>query len=134
MNNKINIKVTLLIIIGVFISHLCFYKSADASDDWALTLYRAKLTLATMTDTLNFNAEYEDSYLMALALSKKVSSFKKYIDIEIEGQIVKHNGGQDHWEYNALPIVRWLLFRGIHMSIQALQQEAGCHMQRKSRH
>ncbi len=63
-----------------------------------------------MSDTLNFKAEYRDSYLLALALSKRVSSFKKYIDIEIEGQAVKHTGEQDHLEFNALPVVRWLPF------------------------
>ncbi len=63
-----------------------------------------------MDDTLSFNAEYEDSYLWALALSRRVLSFKEYIDIEVEGQVAKHNGGQDHWEFNALPVVRWLPF------------------------
>lgn len=92
----------------IFLSALC--EASGAKDDWALTLYRARLTIANMDNTLKFNAEYEDSYLWALALSKRVSSFKKYIDIEIEGQAVKHNGEQDHWEFNALPVVRWLPF------------------------
>ncbi len=85
-------------------------EASGANDGWALTIYRARLTLDNMSKTLNFDAEYAESYLFAVALSKRVSSFKKYIDIEIEGQAVKHNGGQDHWEYNALPVVRWLLF------------------------
>jgi hypothetical protein len=85
-------------------------EASGAKDDWALTVYRARLTLDNMSKTLNFDAEYAESYLFAMALSKRVLSFRKYIDIEIEGQAVKHNGEQDHWEYNALPVVRWLPF------------------------
>jgi hypothetical protein len=32
------------------------------------------------------------------------------IDIEIEGQVVKHFGDQDHWGFNGLPVIRWLPF------------------------
>jgi len=44
---------------------------------------------------------------LALALSKKVASFREYLDVEIEGQAVRHFGDQDHWEFNGLPVFRW---------------------------
>jgi hypothetical protein len=32
------------------------------------------------------------------------------MSIEIEGQVGKHFGIQNHWELNAVPVVRWLRF------------------------
>ena len=85
-------------------------KSAYAEDDWALTLYGSRLTAGDLSETLNFKAKYEDSYLVALSVSKRVLSFRELIDIEIEGQAVKHFGDQNHWEFNGVPVIRWLPF------------------------
>jgi hypothetical protein len=53
---------------------------------------------------------FEDSYLTALAISRKMASYKDKIDLELEGQIVKHFEGQEHWEFNGLGAIRWLPF------------------------
>jgi hypothetical protein len=52
---------------------------------------------------------FDDYYLVALALAKKVASYEK-IDLEVEGQAVKHFYGQHHWEFNGLGAIRWLPF------------------------
>ena len=100
----------MIIIIGIFILHLNFCESAHADDDWSLTLYGARLTSNSLGETLTFKSNYENSHLVALAVSKRVYSVRKLINIEIEGQVVKHFGVQDHWEFNGLPVIRWLPF------------------------
>jgi hypothetical protein len=89
----------------------CLFSSASAHDhDWKVTIYGARLTADSLGDTLTFNATYEDSYLVVLAVSKRVFSYRELVGIEIEGQVAKHFGIQDHWELNALPVIRWLRF------------------------
>ncbi len=89
----------------------CLFSSAFAhDDDWKVTLYGARLTADSLGDTLTLNATYEDSYLVVLAVSKRVFSVKTLLGIEIEGQTGKHFGVQEHWELNVLPVLRWLQF------------------------
>jgi hypothetical protein len=89
----------------------CLFSSASAHDhDWKVTMYGARLTADNLGNTLTFNAEYEDSYLVVLAVSKRILSYKELLSIELEGQAGKHSGVQDHWELNVLPVIRWLPF------------------------
>jgi hypothetical protein len=57
-----------------------------------------------------YELDFEDSYLVALALARRVGSYKDLLSFEVEGQIVKHFEEQDHWEFNALLTARWELF------------------------
>jgi hypothetical protein len=102
----------LFLFIWVLVSCLYFFPSAHAAEgDWAVTLYGARLNNYSLGDTLIFKAHYTDSYLGVLAVSWKAYSFRRYVDIELEGQVAKHfSGGQDNWEVNALPVVRWRYF------------------------
>ena len=81
-----------------------------ACNDWSITFYRAVLLNGNISDASLLYSGFEQSYLLALALSKKVASNEKTIDLEIEGQVVKHDGDQDHWEFNGLGAARWLPF------------------------
>jgi hypothetical protein len=57
-----------------------------------------------------WDLEYRESFLAGLAISHRIGRFDHRIDFEIEGQVVRHFGDQDHWEFN-LPIVgRWKTF------------------------
>ena len=85
-------------------------KNGIAESDWSMTLYRAVLLKGNLSDASLLNSGFEDSYLVALALAKKVASYKKKIDFEIEGQTVKHFEGQEHWEFNGLAVIRWISF------------------------
>lgn len=82
----------------------------DAEENWAVTIYG---TFQTQNDfwsqfySPDFNTSY---YLLALALSRKIYSFSKHVDLELEGQAVKHMGEQHHWEFNGLLTARWLTF------------------------
>ncbi len=56
-----------------------------------------------------FNTGFIDSYLGAVALGW-VHKEGKNLRGEIEGQIVRHWGEQDHWEFNAAYVGRWKTF------------------------
>jgi hypothetical protein len=111
VHNSLKNTRALFLFIWVLISCLCFCPSAHAEGDWALTLYGARLSADTLGEALTFNAHYTDSYLAVLAVSWRAFSFREFVDIEVEGQVGKHfGGGQDNWEINALPVVRWRYF------------------------
>jgi hypothetical protein len=42
-------------------------------------------------------------------------NFFKHIDFELEGQVVKHINGADHWEFNGVYVLRWLTFPWNHI-------------------
>jgi hypothetical protein len=54
--------------------------------------------------------DFEDSYLLTLALARRIATVGELASFEVEGQIVKHFDQQDHWEFNALLTARWEMF------------------------
>ncbi len=56
--------------------------------------------------TLNFR----DSTVVGLAASHVIGRFDHRLGFEIEGQVVRHFGDQNHWEFNLPIIVRWEAF------------------------
>ncbi|NBD96326.1 MAG: hypothetical protein GVY11_07625 [Gammaproteobacteria bacterium] len=56
-----------------------------------------------------YNTGFIDSRLIALAPSW-IHGEGKNIRREIEGQIVRHWGLQDHWEFNLAYVLRWMNF------------------------
>ena len=97
-----------LALIIVFVAGSC--QKGLAESDWSATLYGAVLLEGNLSDGSLLNSGFEDSYLTALAVAKRMASWEDKIDLELEGQIVKHFRGQEHWEFNALGIGRWLPF------------------------
>lgn len=76
-----------------------------------ISFYNGILAGPGIEDALLLSADFDDSYqLYAFAISKKIGSLNKYIDMEIEGQIVKHIGEQHHLEFNPVFLLRWLSF------------------------
>jgi hypothetical protein len=78
--------------------------------DWALTLYFGRLTDAKLTHAATFNFRFEDAYFIDLGLLRRLYTFQDSFNIEIEGQIAKHFGDQDQWEFNGVAYFRWLVF------------------------
>jgi hypothetical protein len=78
--------------------------------NWALTLYFARLTDSSLRKTAAFNSEFENAYLIDLGLMRRLYTFRDCFNIEIEGQIAKHLGDQDHWEFDLIGYFRWLPF------------------------
>ena len=77
---------------------------------WFVSLYRGQASDDKAREVLALNADYVDSYFCAFAAGRKFANYRGYIDFEAEVQIVKHFDLQDHFEFNALFIIRWLPF------------------------
>ena len=99
----------------VFVFLFCiFLVSASAGiaaeGDWGLTVYGARLTDGDLDNTATFRFDWEDAYVAVVALSRRFYTYRDLIDLEVEGQVAKHFDEQEHWEFNALGITRWLPF------------------------
>jgi hypothetical protein len=85
-------------------------RNAAADGKWFACLYGGQVTDDGIVDVFTLQADYEHSYLGAFAVGKEFWTYKDYIGMEAEGQIVKHWELQDHFEFNALLVIRWLPF------------------------
>jgi hypothetical protein len=54
--------------------------------------------------------ETEDAQFFALTLARELATSGPHLRWEVEGQVVKHFGAQDHWELNPLLVLRWITF------------------------
>jgi len=79
---------------------------------YALNLYAGWLTSNHWDDFLHNtdDLEFKDSYLVAIALARRIGKYQDKASFEIEGQVVKHFNFQTHWELNALIAARWEKF------------------------
>jgi hypothetical protein len=77
---------------------------------WGVTLFGGALTKGSTKAVTHFSAEYEDSQIGVAALSYKFGEITRHLWFEVEGQVGKHFGIQDHWELNALIMARWVTF------------------------
>ncbi len=101
----------------VSISLLFLYtpKSFANDRDLYVGFYGAKASDGDFLDLLAFKYEKIESYLYAISLGKKFATQKDRYRYEIEAQIVKHFKIQNHFEFNALLIYRWLKFPWDHI-------------------
>lgn len=53
------------------------------------------------------SASFQSSYLYAIAYARPWARTKR-ARWELEGQLVRHSGLQQHWEVNVVPVVRWM--------------------------
>ncbi|MEB3702668.1 hypothetical protein Bealeia1_01786 [Candidatus Bealeia paramacronuclearis] len=82
-------------------------------EGWALTFYSGPFSSQTTSKIFfDFNAQFEKSAILALAVSKKLGTvFENRLQFELEAGIVKHVGHQHHWELDTPVIVaRWMKF------------------------
>ncbi len=87
--------------------------SAAPRYDWAATGYLALMSGDQLGDMLLFQAQLSDNKIWVAALTRRLTTFYKDVDWEVEGQIGKHGGGDagmHHWEVNALTSLRWNRF------------------------
>jgi hypothetical protein len=80
-------------------------------DPSAISVFGGLMTDNKWEDTLAPRTlDFRDSTFVGLAASHRIGRFDHRLGFEIEGQVVRHFGDQDHWEFN-LPIVgRWEAF------------------------
>ena len=83
-------------------------------DNWALTVFAGRLTAVgawhdIVTDP--GGTDFVGSYFIAGALSRSLASFwYGGLGLELEGQVVRHWGDQDLWEFNLPLVARWHRF------------------------
>lgn len=79
---------------------------------YALNIYGGRMTDNNIDDFVDNipGIDFEDSYLLTLALARRIATVGELASFEVEGQIVKHFDQQDHWEFNALLAARWEMF------------------------
>lgn len=51
--------------------------------------------------------EFRDSTQIGFVASRRIWHYEDMLSVEIEGQIVRHFGGQDNWEFNVPIALRW---------------------------
>jgi hypothetical protein len=101
-------------LVGLVLAHVAIAGGGSESTKdkpSAIAAFGGLLTNNDWEDALApWDLEYRESFLAGLAISHRIGRFDHRIDFEIEGQVVRHFGDQDHWEFN-LPIVgRWKTF------------------------
>lgn len=102
-------KMQALIIVLSLLSSLAY--GAEPSD-WSMTVYGGHYT----DDSLRFDIlsnspiAFEDSYMGAVAVTHIFSRPDPAYQWELEGQLAKHWGEQNNWEYNLLVTYRWNRF------------------------
>jgi hypothetical protein len=75
---------------------------------WFLTVYGGPHAQKTLADVLSFQASFpDDTYVGVVSLGRELWRHKAWVGIEAEGQIGKHFGNMDHWEFNGLLALRW---------------------------
>jgi hypothetical protein len=102
-------RLVLFALVMIFLS-LIPLAAEGAQKDWAITLYSGRLTDSRLSSTGIGDFNFEDSYFVDLGLSRRLYTFRDYFNIEIEGQVAKHFGDQDNWEFCGIAYFRWLLF------------------------
>ena len=86
-------------------------KQAEKSE-WTTTFYSAKFTNGTLHELLQFESEITNNKIYILALTRKLNTFYKKFDWEVEGQISKNVGPrQKNWELNIPIIIRWNILK-----------------------
>lgn len=92
-----------------------FPSQATAQSGWTVTLFGQQFLDDDLLEIL-FEADlflernFEDSYFVSVAVAKDILTFGKFLSVEIEGQVIKHFGLQDTWEFTAAFVFRWLHF------------------------
>ena len=76
--------------------------------EYAFNLYVGQMTSNHWDDFFRGQeVNEEESYLLATTLTRRLGGYKDLLSYEVEGQLVKHFSRQDHWEFNALGVLRW---------------------------
>lgn len=91
---------------------VCMCGAATAAhDDTALAVYGGVMADEDWQKVVTGkDVDFLDTGLAAVALSRRVGRIGEDLDIELEGQVVRHFGDQEHWEVNGLVTGRWTRF------------------------
>lgn len=79
-------------------------------DKWFLSYYTGQYSDTAFNEIIRFNTEFESSYVHVLSMGKELGVYKDIMQYELEAQVSKHTGDQDHEEINGVFTLRWLPF------------------------
>ncbi len=81
-------------------------------EDWQLMVFGGALSTNEFLSEiiLGGTLAFEDSGVAGVGLSKRLFDLGDYVGFDAEGQVIRHFGEQDHWEFTALILLRWLVF------------------------
>lgn len=103
------VKVKRLFLLLGLILLISSQSQALATDNGYVSLYGGRVCYDDLANILS-KREYTNSYVTVLSVGKGLRDYKNYLRLEGEGQVAKHWGEQDHFEFNALLGLRWLPF------------------------
>ena len=83
--------------------------AAFAEKEWALTLLGGRYSGSKLLE-LGGRADFKDSYTAGLAVSYQFVDWGRHMRWELEGQMLKHFGEQEHVEFTSSINVRWITF------------------------
>jgi hypothetical protein len=81
---------------------------ARAENDWFLSLYGGQFAGSDNGDMVALRRR--DSYLVGLGVTKEFEQSPPNVRWEVEGQVGRHSGEQDHLELDLTINVRWMTF------------------------
>ncbi|MFP4334083.1 MAG: hypothetical protein ACLFQC_01280 [Wenzhouxiangella sp.] len=82
----------------------------DDQDYWHLGVYGGKAGEERLLDILTrLDTGFRDAWLVAVAPGYVYRRTERW-RFEVEGQVAKHFGDQDHWEFNLAWLARWMRF------------------------
>jgi hypothetical protein len=82
---------------------------AFAENEWAVTLLGGQYSGSRLLE-LPGKFDFKDSYTVGLALSYEFVDWGKHMRWELEGQVLKHIGEQEHVEIASSINLRWITF------------------------
>jgi hypothetical protein len=83
--------------------------AAFAEKEWAVTLLGGQYSGSRLLE-LGGNVDFKDSYTAGLSVSYQFVDWGKHIRWELEAQMLKHIGEQDHVEFASSINARWITF------------------------
>jgi opacity protein-like surface antigen len=83
--------------------------AAFAEKEWAVTLLGGQYSGSKLLE-LGGKVEFKDSYTAGLAVSYEFVDWGRHMRWELEGQMLKHFGEQEHVEFTSSINARWITF------------------------
>lgn len=80
------------------------------NDQWFVSYYFGQYSDTAFNEIIRFNTEFESSYVHVASVGKALGVYRDSIQYELEAQVSKHTGDQDHEEINGVFTLRWLPF------------------------
>jgi hypothetical protein len=78
---------------------------------WYVTVYGAVQTGEDLPGILTFPSVFKTEYkFVSLGVGRKIGAWREFLDLELEGQAVRHFDKQNYYEFTGAFVVRWLKF------------------------